>query len=69
MKNITNKNRVLIGEDIMSQLDDFYDEMYAKRNKQKKDSYNKIIKSFETLSLEEKVNRLIEIYATEQVYN
>ena len=53
----------------MSQLDDFYDEMYAKRNKQKKDSYNKIIKSFETLSLEEKVNRLIEIYATEQVYN
>lgn len=53
----------------MSQLDIFYEEMYAKRLTRKDEHYCRIIKDFENLTLEEKVNKLIRIYATEQAYN
>ena len=53
----------------MGAIDDFYDEVYARRNERNRKYYDSIIKSFEDLSLEEKVNKLIEIYAREQAYN
>lgn len=52
----------------MSQLDDFYSEMYAKERRQKDEKYNRIIKEFESLSLEERVSKLVEIYAKEMAY-
>ena len=58
----------LRGEDIMSQIDDFYDKMYVRERERKDEKYNQIIKEFESLSLEEKVDRLIEIYARERAY-
>ena len=53
----------------MGYIDDFYDEMYAREEAMKKATYNSIIREFEDLSLEEKVNRLIKIYARERAYN
>lgn len=52
----------------MSSLDDFYTEKYNREYEQKEKRYNQIIQEFEDMSLEEKVNELIEIYAREVVY-
>ena len=53
----------------MGYLDDFYDEMYAREEAMKEATNNSIIREFENLSLEEKVNRLIKIYARKEAYN
>ena len=53
----------------MSAIDDYYDRMYESKRRQEDAVYNKIIKEFEDLTLEEKVDRLIKIYATKMAYN
>lgn len=50
----------------MSYVDDYYDEVYRKKEEAQAEKYNQIIKEFECLSLEEKVNTLIRIYALEE---
>lgn len=53
----------------MGNFDDkFYEEMYTREYNRKDRKYNEIIQEFENLSLEEKVNKLIKIYATEIAY-
>lgn len=51
---------------IMSYVDDYYDEVYRQKAEAQNEKYNQIIKEFECLSLEEKVNTLIRIYALEE---
>ena len=50
----------------MGYLDDFYDEMYAREEAKKEAIYNSVIEEFENLSLEEKVDKLIRIYARKE---
>lgn len=53
----------------MGNFDDkFYDEMYTRERNRKDKRYNEIIQEFENLSLEERVDKLIKIYATEIAY-
>lgn len=52
----------------MGYIDDFYEELSAGRKKREDYTYNNIIESFKDLSLEEKVNKLIEIYASDCAY-
>lgn len=47
----------------MSALEDYYDNMFAIKYETQEAIYNNIIEEFEKLSLEEKVDRLIKIYA------
>ena len=52
--------------------DELYDEIYGKGYKEEKErndnKYNSIIAEFKNLSLEEKINKLIEHYAFEKAY-
>lgn len=48
--------------------DDYYYEKYEWGRKQKEAQVERIISEFDGLSLEEKVNKLIKIYAHELVY-
>ena len=66
LKNYTNKNEVLKGENIMGYRDDYYDNMFAREREKREKIYNNIIKEFEKLSLEEKVDMLIAIYAEKE---
>lgn len=53
----------------MSAWDDYYDDLWEKEHLLKEKNYNDIIKRFENLSLEEKVDLLIKIYARKEAYN
>lgn len=52
--------------------DEFYDDFYGKQyvaEKERKDNrYKSIIEEFDNLSLEERVNKLIECYAFNEAY-
>ena len=46
-------------------IDEYYGRIYAAKCKARDEKYNQIIQEFESLSLEEKVDKLIKIYASE----
>ena len=48
--------------------DDFYGRQYAAEKERKDNKYKSIIAEFQGLTLEEKVNKLIERHAFEQAY-
>lgn len=48
--------------------DEFYGRQYAAEKERKDNKYKSILAEFENLSLEEKINKLIERYAFEQAY-
>lgn len=50
----------------MSAWDNYYDEMFEREHAIRESIYNSIIEEFNDLSLEEKVNELIKIYARER---
>lgn len=53
----------------MGMWDDAYKKLWDERRKSQVEKYNEIIEDFKSLSLEEKVNKLIEIYACESAYD
>ena len=53
----------------MSYIDDYYDEVDRRKTEVQNERYNQIIKEFNYLSLEEKVNTLIRIYALKKAYD
>lgn len=52
----------------MGYRDDYYDNMFAREREKREKIYNNIIKEFEKLSLEEKVDMLIAIYAEKEAH-
>ncbi|MBP3648563.1 MAG: hypothetical protein J6K73_02150 [Clostridia bacterium] len=48
--------------------DDFCYQQYATEKRQKDNKYKSILEEFENLTLEEKVDKLIECYAFETAY-
>lgn len=50
----------------MSAWDNYYDDMFERKYALQEAIYNSIIEEFENLSLEEKVDKLIKIYARER---
>lgn len=53
----------------MGYRDDYYDNMFARELEKREKIYNDIIKEFEKLSLEEKVDMLIAIYAEKEAHS
>ena len=48
--------------------EEYYGNMYASKRRQQDEIYNRIIADFEALTLEEKVDKLIKIYAAKRAY-
>lgn len=48
--------------------DEIYNERYSNEKQKAQRHYEEIIKSFENMTLEEKVNKLIELYAFDEAF-